>query len=260
MSELLNTRLYRYKKWKSELASRRVIVFHIEAIHTAKIVHCSDSSRYFKAGRARIKARIYQRLGNWTNVPGVLLTLTFDPKLISKETAWAEVGKRKRAFLNRLNLWRHRMGYTKLRSLSVLEEQTLHTGYPHIHLVFPGLKWVAPIQELTKIWGQASNSVDISLRDNFSPTAYICKYITKMDGWSEAGEAFLWENHLRLYSYARDYILPQLAARRAPEWRFSKVAPVESLGNIYSLLQKYCVVLGYLYKEDDPGIEVHTQV
>jgi len=111
---------------------------------------------------------------------------------------------------------------TKVKYLSVIEEQPEKTRYPHVHLVFPYLKWLAPLGFLTEIWGQASNSVDIKIKDSMSPVSYVCKYISKLEGWSDLALSYIWTNRSRLYSMSRDYIIPDFADKRVPEWAFRR--------------------------------------
>jgi hypothetical protein len=175
-----------------------------------KVVPGEATSRYFPEGRRRIKGRIFGRLGPYGSTNGILLTLTFDPKKISRADAWANIGKEKSRFMNHVNVWRRRKGWVKAKYLSVVEYQK-GTGYPHIHMVFPKLRYLAELDVLTAIWGQADNSVDISpehglgYKDNFHVAGYICKYISKMDNWDILGMAYMWLNQTRLYHLSTDY-------------------------------------------------------
>jgi len=78
----------------------------------------------------------------------------------------------------------------KAKFLAVLEVQP-STGYPHVHLMFPYLKWLAPIAWMTEQWGQAENSVDYQVKDSMSPVSYVCKYISKLEGWSDLALSYL---------------------------------------------------------------------
>ena len=181
------------------------------------VVKPSDNSRYFPQGRKRIRARIYKALGSWANVPGILWGMTYDPSRTTLEDAWLNVGKHRRLFLNNLNRWRRRHKLTKLKCLSVIEVQK-QTGYPHVHVVFPNLHWLAPKDIAQDCWGQGL--CFYIKRDQFSPTAYICKYITKLEGWDDVSLSRIWKNRTRLYSMSRDYRLPQFTEKRVPEWVF----------------------------------------
>jgi hypothetical protein len=210
-----------FKYYRQQLKEKRVLVENRIDRKTAKIIKPADASRYFPTGRKRIKARIFKRLGKWFNCPGLLLSLTFDPKKICRYDAWQLVGLFRREFIARVNRWRIRHGMPKAKFLAVIEAQK-GTGYPHVHLVFPHLRWLAPLDFLTKTWGQATNSVDVKTKDSMSPVSYVCKYISKLEGWSELALSYLWVNRTRLYSLSRDYVLPDYSDKRVPEWVFRR--------------------------------------
>jgi len=237
-------RIGRFREYRSSLAEKRALVVSIADSSVLKVVKPADSSRYFTGGRKRIKARIRKRLGRWYNCPGLLLSLTFDPKLIGCDDAWRQVGLFRREFMNRVNRWRFRQGYQKAKFLTVLELQK-QTGYPHIHLVFPYLRYLAPVGWLVEQWGQAPNSVDIKVKDSLSPVSYVCKYITKLDGWSDEALAQIWDNGTRLYSMSRDYCLPDYSDKRVPEWCFKCTISLEHLIMAFpGLMSEYDTLLG----------------
>jgi hypothetical protein len=216
--ELQNT--VDFLEYKSRLINKYVVVFNLENNRDAKVIKQSDVSRYFPTGRKRIRAKIYRRLGHWGSVKGLLVTLTFAPGKISREDAWLKVGFLRSEFLREVNQWRQRHGFVKAKCLSVIECQK-QTGYPHIHIVFPNLEYLAPLDELTKLWGMENNSVDLKVRNSISPVAYICKYISKLEGWDDYALAYLWKNRTRLYSMSRDYTLPDYSDKRVPAWHFA---------------------------------------
>jgi len=205
----------------ANLEDKRVLVANLIDGKMAKLVKPADASRYFPSGRKRIKGRIFKRMGRWFNCPGYLLSLTFDPGKISRADAWQQVGLLRREFMNRVNRWRKRHVLSKAKFISVIEVQP-GTGYPHVHLVFPHLYKLAPIEFMTETWGQASNSVDMSYRNSLSPVSYVCKYISKLDGWGDLALSYLWANRTRLYSMSRDYVLPDYSDKRVPEWQFRR--------------------------------------
>ncbi len=210
-----------FRFYCEKLVDKRVLIESLADQKTAKLIKPSDASRYFPNGRKRIKARIFKRLGKWFNCPGLLLSLTFDPKKICRYDAWQLVGLFRREFISRVNRWRIRHGMPKATFLAVIEAQK-GTGYPHVHLVFPHLRWLAPLDFLTETWGQAPNSVDVKTRDSMSPVSYVCKYISKLEGWSELALSYIWINKTRLYSLSRDYVLPDYSDKRVPEWVFKR--------------------------------------
>ncbi len=233
-----------FNEYLCKLSDKRVLVENLTDGSICKIVKPADVSRYFPGGRKRIKARIFKRLGRWFNCPGYLLSLTFDPKKISREDAWRLVGLLRREFMDRVNRWRKRHGMPKAKFLAVLEVQP-STGYPHVHLVFPYLKWLAPIAWMTEQWGQAENSVDYKVKDSMSPVSYVCKYISKLEGWSDLALSYLWVNRTRLYSMSRDYVLPDYSDKRVPEWLFRGVMSRYKLAvNFLSVMSRYETMLG----------------
>ena len=233
-----------FQEYRCKLADKRVLVVNLADGLVCKVVKPADASRYFPCGRKRIKARVFKRLGRWFNCPGYLLSLTFDPKKISREDAWRLVGLLRREFMDRVNRWRKRHGMPKAKFLAVLEVQP-GTGYPHVHLVFPYLKWLAPIAWMTEKWGQAENSVDYKVKDSLSPVSYVCKYISKLEGWSDLALSYLWINRARLYSMSRDYILPDYSDKRVPEWSFRGVTSCYKLAvNFSSVMSRYETMLG----------------
>lgn len=233
-----------FLRYFEKLGDRRVLLYNLADHALAKIIKPSDASRYFPEGRRRIKGKIFRRLGRWFNCPGLLLSLTFSPDKISREDAWKQVGKLRREFMNRVNRWRTRHGMSKAKYLSVIEAQP-GTGYPHVHLVFPYLKMLAPIAWMTEQWGQAFNSVDCKVRDSLSPVSYVCKYISKLDGWSAQALSYIWGNRTRLYSMSRDYVMPDYSERRVAEWHFGAAESKESLlGGILLYRMKFHTILG----------------
>jgi hypothetical protein len=207
-----------FQGYRQGLAEKLVVIRHKSDSSRAKVICQADSSRYFSEGRYRIKARIAKRMGGFFSCNGLLLSATYDPKLLSLDEAWSDVGSRSRRFLDGLNRWRCRNGMPRVRGVRVVEAQP-GTGYPHIHIAFPKLRWVAPVAKLTDWWGQAINSVDLKYRDGFSPAGYVCKYISKLEGWSDEAMAQIWFNHTRIYSMAHDYYV-QPIDKRVPEWEF----------------------------------------
>lgn len=223
-----------FQEYKKQLSEKRVVILSQTVENGFKVIKPADSSRYFENGRKRIKAKIFKRLGSWAQCPGVLCTLTFDPKKISKEEAWAYYGKLRRQFLKKLNDKRYRKmayhcnldNFKRYQQINVVEVQP-GTGYPHIHLVFPYLRYLGENGYLTKIWGWGR--VDARFKGNFSPTSYMLKYITKMDHWQDEHFNYCWLFGTRLYSLSRDYSLPQYSDKKVPEWKFYALHDCRSL-------------------------------
>jgi hypothetical protein len=214
-------------QYREALADKLVVVSNRFDGSTARIIRRSDSSRYFPEGRYRIKAKIVKRMGGFYSTNGLMLTATYAPQLITLDEAWRRVGSDGRRLLDDINRWRRRHGLARVRGIKVIEVQP-STGYPHFHIAFPKLRWLAPVAKLTEWWGQAPNSVDLVYRDNFSPTGYVCKYISKLEGWSDESMAEIWFNRTRLYSMSRDYYT-QVEDKRIPEWVFYTTKHLSSL-------------------------------
>lgn len=206
-----------FDQWRAGLASKRVVVRHRTECDRVQVLRPMDQSRYFASGRRRIMARLRRRLGQWFERSGLLLTLTFDPKRIALDEAWRQVGARRRAFVNKINLYRRRRKMPRrLAYVAVLEQQA--NGYPHVHLVFPGLAYLAPIAWLSDQWAQGPNAVDINGATRAcSPVAYVCKYISKMSGWETLTLALCKMYRTRLYSVAHAYAADP---PRVPQWAF----------------------------------------
>lgn len=164
-----------------------------------------DASRYRPLGRKKIMAKIINRMGIHYHKDGLMMTLTFDPKKISREDAWKNGGSMASSFMRKVNMKRKYWHMKPARYIRVLEPQP-STGYPHYHYVFPGLKFLAPIKYLTKVWNMADNSVDIEVKDSISPAGYACKYISKLSGWDDLSLSYAWLYKTRIYTMSRDYI------------------------------------------------------
>jgi len=230
--------------YTSNLADKRVLVYNLADNALAKVIKPQDASRYFPGGRKRIKSKIYKRLGRWFNCPGYLLSLTFDPGRISRTDAWKQVGALRREFMNRVNRWRKRHGYSKAKCIPVLEVQPA-TGYPHIHIVFPYLRYLAPVEWMREQWGQAENSINFQVKNSVSPVSYVCKYISKLEGWSDVALSYIWINRTRLYSMSRDYVLPDYSDKRVPEWHFGVIESADRMfKHMPAYRLKYHTILG----------------
>jgi len=211
-----------FKDYVGRLSGKWVLVENLKDSSVAKLVSCAGSSRYFPGGRKKQKARIRKALGRWYNCPGLLISLTFNPALISRRDAWRECRRSYGSvFMERMNLWRKRHGLTKAKYISVIEAQP-GSGYPHLHLVFPYLKYLAESSFMLEVWNQGPGSVDWKLKDGMSPVSYICKYVTKLEGWSDVALSYLWVNRTRLYTMSHDYVLPDYSDKRVAEWVFKR--------------------------------------
>jgi hypothetical protein len=171
--------------------------------HTEKIVKilCAVwSSRYHVSGQAKQKRRIKKALGHYFFKHGVMLTLTFDPKKILRVGAWSDLGYKVRNFMDRVNKWREGRGLSKIKGFLHVNEDQPGTGYPAPHIVFPGLKYLAPNDVLEKLWG--CGFVKVNVAGSVHPANYACKYISKMQG-KDSMMAMMWFFNIRTYTFSR---------------------------------------------------------
>lgn len=171
--------------------------------HSDKVVkvRCNLwSSRYHVKGQARQKRHIKKALGHYFFKRGVLLTLTFDHKGILRVGAWSDLGYKVRAFIDRVNKWRESRGLSKIKGFLHVNEDQPGSGYPSPHIVFPGLKYLAPSDVLEKLWGYGF--VKVNVAGSLHPANYACKYITKMRG-KDFMMAMMWFFSIRTYTFSR---------------------------------------------------------
>ena len=220
-----------FREFKERQAKQVVVLQGKENAEEVALIKPTWSSRYFEDGRKRIKRKIRKRLGHRQSMRGVLLTLTYDPKKISKVKAWLEYGKHVRAFLDALNKYRARRGWKKRLGYLWVVEVMKGTGYPHLHIFFPGLKWLAPKEYLSQAWEWGFTRVEGTRTINGA--SYVCKYISKLEGWNELALALLWLGKSRLYSFSRwlSLVLPS-----KPKRYFRLGVILGDLGVITSLL------------------------
>jgi hypothetical protein len=98
---------------------------------------------------------------------------------------------------------------------------------------------------MTETWGQGVNAVDMKPRDCFSPVGYVCKYVDKLEGWSDVALSYIWLNRTRLYSMSRDYTLPDYSEKRVPEWAFAGCFTRHQLASSFGeVMSRYETVVG----------------
>jgi len=190
-----------------------------------------DTSRYFEAGR---RAQQYNLTKTTTRIegPAVFVSLTYDPKRKTRQDAWREIGPEIQRTLDAVFAWRGRRmakRYARTAYLWAIEEQP-GTGYPHVHILFVGAKWLIPKQKLEALWSHGW--VDVQ-RASSAPHAgrYVAKYIGKMRGWTELGYAMLYACRGRMYAIShhfRDYLHP---VKPEVRWRlYAMFVPGRGLG------------------------------
>lgn len=185
----------------SMLDSSVIILKNLETAEF-RFIQPKKSSRYFDDGRNKIKKMILKKIGkNISN--GVMITLTYDPKKECRSDAWEHVGKHISMFFDWMNMYRKRRLKSKKRLTYfwVIEEQK-GTGFPHIHIFFPGLKFVANFYDIKKRWKEYG-SVHIGSYKSINVARYITKYIGKMKGFSLLALSYLWQFRRRIYSFSK---------------------------------------------------------
>lgn len=169
-----------------------------------------ENSRYHPTGQRKIQRKIHHRLGDYKPQGGMLMTPTYASsdstqtsyQGMTRQEAWSAAGYRIRYLMDRINKLRKSKGLGKIkRYIRVIEEQPDRL-YPHYHIWFPGLRWLADYQEIQHLWPYGN--VDFEYRDSQSASEYIIAYISKMEG-REFFLAMTWEYKLRFYSLSRDY-------------------------------------------------------
>lgn len=169
-------------------------------------IEATSKSRYFIGGRIKMQRNIKKRLGARWYSPGVLLTLTYDPKKITKFEAWEKISQHKKTLLHALYIRNIRNHSKGLKYLWAVENQP-GTGYPHIHVFFPGLNYLMPSGELKNIWSWGR--VNVIHKDNINCASYLCKYLAKLEDWDIESQAEIWANKTRVYGYSVIYRLPR---------------------------------------------------
>jgi hypothetical protein len=185
----------------------------------------SYSSRYTKTGIKKIKDKVRKRLSAYKATFGIMLTLTIADNEHEQKSyqgmlqldAWEQINKLGREFTDELNKWRKRHNLKKVRAyVKVLEIQP-GRYYPHLHIYCPGLKWLAPIRMMQKLWPWSN--VDITTTDSTAPGDYITKYLSKMEG-KDFFNLMLFSFNLRMYSNSRGLkYSPEIHEDKG--WRYS---------------------------------------
>jgi len=205
-----------FLEYVDELAEKAILLRHRENPERAVIVKPCDSSRYFPGGKRKAKRNIKKRFGRNYRAKGTFVTLTYDHEKYSRWEAWGRLTKDVKRFRHDLTMRYKRQGRTSPRYLSVIEEQE-KTGYPHVHLFYPRLRYLLKKEDVQDLWGVGRTRVEYARGVHLG--GYVGKYITKMGGWSDEALAFIWRHKIRLYSYSRCYRLPT-EEKQTSEWAF----------------------------------------
>jgi hypothetical protein len=162
-------------------------------------------------------------------------TLTYDTKRIGKREAWGSFGRDTRRFLNGVNQYRKRRGWRRLHYLWVVEVQR-GTGYPHVHIFFPNLRWLAPLNVINGNWGEGRANVKSPRKIKVSCAAYVSKYLRKMKGWSDLHLALLWSGKCRMYGFSRGFS-PKFEKQES-EWQRWQVVETDHRGSLEKSLEE----------------------
>jgi len=189
---------------KNKVAARGVIFEKVDpktGVVRNICVSGATSSRYFETGREFIRRKLHRRLPKQA-ISGCMLTLTVDPKRYTQLDAYGQIWQQFRLLRGRLASWRKRNGMKEtVEYIAVVEQQK--NGYAHLHVVFPGLRWLAPKGLISSWWSMGSTN--IKGPRPCSPIHYACKYISKLKGWDKSSLACLWWTQTRLYSMSQNF-------------------------------------------------------
>jgi hypothetical protein len=226
--------MWDFLEYKGRIGRTQVILNRKEEPSVLKLMPARCRSRYFDDGRLYMSRRMRKRLGKYERVPGLMETLTYDPKKIGKRLAWASFGRDTRRFLNSVNQYRKRRGWQRLHYLWVVEVQE-GTGYPHVHIFFPNLKWIAPLDIINGNWRQGRSNVESPKKIRTNCAAYISKYLRKMRDWSDLHLALLWSGRSRMYGFSRGFSV-KLESKES-EWQRWHVVETSNTEELERLLE-----------------------
>lgn len=209
-----------------------------------KLCHkrASDNSRYTPNGIDKIKEKLHKRLSAYPATFGIMITLTIanppdeQPKYDGKKSieAWRIINARGSEFTNETNKWRNRNDLKTVRAFVKVLEIQPGRNYPHLHIYFPGLKWLAPIQMMQKLWPEGN--VDYEYTDSTSPANYITKYLSKMDG-KDFMNLMLYSFALRLYSISQG-LKYSVIVKIDKGWKFLSIGTHSAIQDQVSQLLK----------------------
>ncbi len=227
--------LWDFEVYKGRIGRTNIILNRRDDPTVLKIMPTSCRSRYFDDGRLNMSRKIRRRLGKYERVPGLMETLTYDTKRIGKREAWASFGKDTRRFLNAVNQYRKRRGWRRLHYLWVVEVQP-STGYPHVHIFFPKLKWIAPLDIINGNWRQGRSNVERPKKIEVNCAAYVSKYLRKMEGWLDLHLALLWSGKCRMYGFSRGF--SNKIEKQESEWRRWQIVEAENSEQLEKILEE----------------------
>jgi len=227
--------MWDFLEYRGRVGTTHVLMSRKDDPMTVRIMPSSARSRYFDDGRLHISRKIMRRLGKYEKVPGLMQTLTYDPKAVGKREAWASFGADTRRFINAVNQYRRRRGWRRLHYLWIVEVQQ-GTGYPHVHIFFPKLRWIAPLSIINANWRHGRSNIESPTKIAVNCAAYISKYLRKMKGWSDLHLALLWSGKSRMYGFSRGFSAK--VEKPKSEWQRWQVIECTHVGALgFSLAQ-----------------------
>jgi hypothetical protein len=235
--------MWDFLEHKRRIGMTNIIVNRKDDPRILRVMPARSRSRYFDDGRLYMSRKIRRRLGKYERVPGLMETLTYDTKKIKKEEAWASYGKDTRRFINSVNQYRKRRGWRRLHYLWVVEVQE-GTGYPHVHIFFPNLKWLAPLSIITGNWKKGRANIESPKKIKVNCAAYISKYLRKMRGWSDLHLALLWGGHCRMYGFSRGFSAKP--EKKESEWQKWQVIETSNTAQLEETLEEGGYVIEHL--------------
>ena len=86
-----------------------------------------------------------------------------------------------------------------------------------VHILFPNLKWIAPLSIINGNWRHGRANIESPKKIKVNCAAYISKYLRKMQGWSDLHLALLWSGKCRMYGFSRGFSIK--AEKKQAEWQ-----------------------------------------
>ena len=178
LDEIMECETENFAEYIDELAEKAILLKHIEDPKRGVIVKPSDSSRYFPGGKRKAKRNISTRFGRHYKAPGTFVTTTYDHEQYSRWEAWQRLPKELKRFKHNITMRYKRQGRPSPKYISVIEEQ-LKTGYPHVHLFYPRLRWLLKKEDVQTLWGVGRTRVEYANNEY----RRLCLQIYNQDGW-----------------------------------------------------------------------------
>jgi hypothetical protein len=110
------------------------------------------------------------------------------------------------------------------------------TGYPHVHIFFPNLKWLAPISIINGSWQQGRANIESPRNIKVNCAEYISKYLRKMYGWSDLPLALLWSGQCRMYGFSRGFSTK--VEEKESEWQRLHIIQTDHLDQLEKGLEE----------------------